>query len=170
MSARWKLMQKHYIKVPGTTWEYRETGNTGKQVRKTLEVPMYLDPDDPADHNYKADGLIIVANRESDDFMRDIIFVGDPTPDMVPLNAEAKEISARFQDQWGKPAVDIGEEGYSEALINTLTETLQSFNSTAKPSGFAVSDEKFNQLMEMNASLMEMNKMLLAKLEPARRV
>lgn len=168
--ARWKLMQKHYIKVPGTTWEYRETGNTGRQVRKVLEVPMYLDPDDPADQNYKADGLIIIAHSEDDRYPKDIIFIGDPTPDMIPLDTEAKEITARFQEAWGKPAVDIGEEGFTGALLNSLTETLQAFNASAKPSGFGVDEVKFNQLMEMNASLMEMNKMLLAKLEPARRV
>lgn len=170
MSARWKLMQKHYIKVPGTTWEYRETGNTGRQVRKVLEVPMYLDPDDPADHNYKADGWIIVANAESDEYQRDIVFIGDPTPDMVPINAEAIAISAKFQAKWGAPAADIGEEGFTGALLNSLTETLQAFNASQKPSGFAVDDDKFNKLMEMNASLMKMNEALLAKLEPARRI
>src|SRR6267154_4280814 len=142
MSARWKLMQKHYIKVPGTTWEYRETGNTGRGIRKVLEVPMYLDPDDPSDHNYKSDGLIIISLRESQDYPRDIVFVGDPTPDMIPLDTEATEISARFQAKWGAPAVEMGEEGFTGALLNSLTETLQAFNSSQKPSGFAVDDDK----------------------------
>lgn len=170
MSARWKLSQKHYLMVPGGSWEYKETTNTGRSVKKTLPCPTYLDPDDPADQNYPRDGLLIVANAEDDTHPRDIIFVGNPTPDMVPLNAEAEEISAKFRDRWGQPALDIGEEGYTGALLSSLTETLQAFNASQKPSGYApVEDGKFDQIMAMNAQLMEMNKALIAKLEPAGR-
>src|SRR6266705_1767114 len=100
--ARWRLRTGHYLNVPGTEWEYKETDRTtGKTGRKVFAVPMLLDPNDPADHNYP--GEIIVASAEDRAFPRDIIFLGDPTPDMEPIDDEAEAISEALASKWVHP-------------------------------------------------------------------
>ena len=92
--ARWRLTQKHYLNVPGTEFEYRETTHYGKQIKKNFPVPMFLDPENPGDCNYNQDGEsrsgnsntpgeIIVAWADGTERPRDIIFTGSPTLDMA---------------------------------------------------------------------------------------
>ena len=83
--ARWRLMNAHYLNVSGTEWEHKETDrSTGKQARKVFPVPMLLNPEDPADHNYP--GEIIVAHEGKTAQRRDIIFVGQPSPVVVGVH------------------------------------------------------------------------------------
>ena len=95
--ARWKLIEAHYLNVPGTTWEAKEVDrSTGRQVKKVFNVPLYLDPKDEADWNYRReqdpdlqDGGIIVC-LAGKGRPRDIVFEGDPTPCMIPLDDEGR--------------------------------------------------------------------------------
>jgi len=110
-APRWKLLSAHYLNVPklpdGTAveWEHKETAReTGRTVRKLYPVPMLLDPKDPADWNYPEE--IIVA-WEGTPYSKDIIFLGEPTPEMEPLNTSAEEISARLHDRWSHPINDL---------------------------------------------------------------
>jgi hypothetical protein len=128
--ARWKLAAPHYLNVDGTKWEYHEVSrSTGKAIRTQLPVPAYLDPRDPADFTHKwghqaqpgihsdVEGEIIVCQGHSDD-ARDVIFIGDPTPDMIPLDDEAKKISASFEPIWRyKPETEIPCT-YSQSLVD----------------------------------------------------
>lgn len=98
--ARWSLMNAHYLNVPGTEWEYKETTDSGKQGRKIFPVPLHLDPNNPRDHNYP--GEIIVCH-EGKGQPKDIVFVGPPTPDMTPLDDEAQAISDSMQPAWIHP-------------------------------------------------------------------
>src|SRR5215471_7771609 len=99
--ARWRLTAKHYINATRygepTQWVREETSReTGRTNRKTYNVPMYLDPDSPADCNYP--GEIIVATQRGS--LREDIVVADnfiPTRDMEPLDDEAREISAKYR-------------------------------------------------------------------------
>ncbi len=127
--ARWKLMVAHYLNVEGTKWEYKEVSRTtGKEVRVQPTVPLYLDPRDHNDFTHKwgqqahpgvhsdIEGEIIVSRGPSVD-PKDIVFVGDPTPDMVPLDDEAKAISATFAERWRyKPEAAPG--NYSQSLVD----------------------------------------------------
>lgn len=107
---RWRLTEPHYINVPtlpdGTKveWEHKEMAReSGRAVRKLFAVPMLLDPKDPADHNYP--GEIIVA-RDVDGARHqrgDLIFLGDPTPAMEPLNDEAQAITDALRPRWEHP-------------------------------------------------------------------
>lgn len=91
--ARWKLNGKHYLNVPGTEWEHKEISlSSGKQVRKIYTVPAFLDPAEPGDCNYP--GEIIVCHEGKGE-RKDIVFLGDPTTEMEPLDEEAEEISAQ---------------------------------------------------------------------------
>jgi hypothetical protein len=101
--ARWRLINAHYLNtVTPTEWEYKETDRgSGKQGRKIFHVPLYMDPRDPADHNYP--GEIIVSNQFDKAFPKDIEILGDPTPDMEPLDEEAEAISESLQHKWVHP-------------------------------------------------------------------
>lgn len=127
--ARWKLMTSAYLNIIGqdaTTWEYKETDrSTGKERRKTLPVPRYLDINDPSDwtntwgNRDNATGEIYVCHAGKGED-HDITFDGDPTPDMVPIDEEAKEISASFADHWRyKP--EGAEVSYSQSMIDKFT-------------------------------------------------
>lgn len=100
--ARWRLTAPHYLKVPGTEYEYKETDQTtGRQGRKVFQVPLWLHPDDPGSQNYP--GEVIVTNKEDRAFPRDYLFVGPPTPDMEPLDDEAEKLSDSMRERWTHP-------------------------------------------------------------------
>lgn len=127
--ARWKLMTAHYLNCPDTEWEYNEVNrSTGKPQRKRFPVPRYINPQDPADwtkswgRDEGADGETIVCLVGKGE-RGDIEFNGDPTPDMVPIDNEAKAISATFADRWRyKP--ESAEISYSQALVDGLEEAV----------------------------------------------
>jgi hypothetical protein len=61
----------------------------------------------------------IVVCHEGKGEKRDIVFYGDPTPDMSPLDDEARAISASFEDKWRyKP--DTAEVSYSQSMIDSF--------------------------------------------------
>ena len=181
--ARWRLTQKHYLNVPGTVFEYKETTHYGRQIKKDFPTGLFLDPESPVDCNYNADGEtrsfgsnqpgeIIVAWDDGTQKPRDIIFVGPPTLDMVPLDDAAKAASAEMAPGWGRAYIsDMDEEGgYTNRLLNELTETLNSFNASAKPSTPAVEDERIKGLEAQVNAMLEMNKALITQLQPVKRI
>lgn len=123
--ARWKLMTAHYLNtVLPNEWEYNETSRTtGRPVRHKFAVPRLLDPADPGDWTSKwgnrdnSEGEIIVCLPGKGE-TNDIEFLGDPTPDMVPLDDEAREVSASFEDRWRyKPDTDTPG-NYSQSIVD----------------------------------------------------
>ncbi len=139
--ARWRLINAHYLNVPGTEWEYKEVDRTtGKQGRKVYPVPMLMNPNDTADCNYP--GEIIVTNAESREYPRDILFLGDPTPEMEPLDTEAQAISDSLQDRWQHPidtlpsTMSDGESAFMAKLMEAMGQqknvsvgpTMEDFN------------------------------------------
>ena len=113
--ARWRLRNPHYLKVPGTTYEYKELDQfTGKQTKQELPVPLYLDPKDPADCNYP--GEIIVCDKPSPEHPKDIHFVGKPTPEMEPLDTEAQRISEAMADEWVHPIESLPAQGTASQI------------------------------------------------------
>jgi hypothetical protein len=155
--ARWKLTVGHYLNTePPVEIEFKETDrNTGRQARKVYKVPRLLDPKDAADHNYPELGEIIVCDGNNPE-PRDIVFLGEPTPDMEPIDAEAKKISQRFIDsgKWTKK-----EEGldFGESLIKNfmakMDQLVQPISSGVDPQAFATMQEQMKVLMEQNAKL-----------------
>jgi hypothetical protein len=121
--ARWKLMNAHYLNVPGEQWEYMENDRrTGRPIRTKFNVPRLLDPNDPTCWTNRwgskdnEEGEVIVCLEGQGD-THDIIFTGDPTPDMVPVDDEARAISAKFELRWNsRPEESAGE--YSQSLID----------------------------------------------------
>lgn len=165
--ARWRLQQPHYLNVPGTEWEYKEVDRTsGKQARKVYNVPLYLDPREPTDHNYP--GEIVVAQGSTQ--LKDIIFIGEPTPDMEPLDEEAKKISDSLAPKWKHPIDSLSGYGdYSASLISNFQKQIASAmaNLPAAPadpvSASGVDPDAFAKLQEQVAALMARNAELEAK-------
>src|SRR5215469_11271581 len=99
--ARWKLNDKHHLHVDGTKWEYTETDrSTGRPKRKQFDVPTFLDPADPGQWTVitafdqggrPADGDIVVCWAGKGE-AKDLVFAGEPTPDMTPLDDEARAV------------------------------------------------------------------------------
>lgn len=168
--ARWKLTAAHYLNVPGTEWEQKETSReTGRQVRKVYPVPLHLDPDDRASQN--RDGEVIVAHEGSDK-KGDFVFLGDPTPDMEPLDEEAEALSEARRPFWLiKPDSGIG---YGDQLVAAFEKQIQGLIAvgTAIPaaplSANSVSRAEFDKLQEQMAALIARNAELEAE-KPARR-
>lgn len=132
---RWRLTAQHYLNVPGTEWEQKETDrNTGKQARKVFAVPALLNPDDPSDQNYPGE---IVVCHEGKGQGRDITFIGDPTPDMEPLDDEAKALSATFADKWNHPVESLAAQGadYGAQLVAMFEKQMGALSVKSAPSG-----------------------------------
>jgi hypothetical protein len=169
--ARWRLKDKHYLAVPGTEWEYKETdSSSGRQGRKIFEVPLLLDPANPSDHNYP--GEIVVANKPGN---RDIVFRGPPTPDMEPLDEDAEKITAKFSKHWIHPIESLPGT-YSESILSDLQRQMdglaQKVGTPSTLSMHGVSQEDFARLQKQVQELMEKNAELQARdLEkPSRRI
>lgn len=101
---RWKLLTPHYIKVPGTVWTQEEQPfATPKRIKREFPVPLYLNPEDPSQWTERNEdrsfGYIVVCHAGKGK-PSDTVFVGDPTPDMEPLDDEAREESAKFTGRW----------------------------------------------------------------------
>lgn len=109
-APRWRLITGHYLKVPelpdGTKveWEHKETNKAnGRSVRKLYEVPILLDPNDPADHNYPGEIIVAHAVDGARNERNDYIFEGESTPEMEPLNEAAEAINESLRGKWTHP-------------------------------------------------------------------
>ena len=125
--ARWKLACPHYLNVQGVEWEYNETKN-GKVNRKRFNVPRFLNTADPGDWTTKwgskddEEGEIIVC-LEGKGERSDIAYIGDPTPDMIPVDDEARAISKTFEGRWAyKP--ETAEVDFSQSLVDKFEEAM----------------------------------------------
>jgi hypothetical protein len=151
--ARWQLRHNHYLPVEGVFYEHTETANsTGETVRMRFPVPRYLDIADPkcwtefvhGPDGKPVDGKVIVCNGTGAKG-RDIIYRGEPTPDMDPLDDEARAISESFREKWSVQSFDVPGQSYAEKI---LIEMQSKSVDDAQPS-----KAQFNQLLEQNAAM-----------------
>ena len=176
--ARWKLLTAHYLNVPGTEWEQVEVDReTGKQARKRYPVPVLLDPKDPADWNQKyrnqfgqiVEGMVTVAYADGAQ-RGDIVFVGEPTPDMEPLDDEAEAISTRLMPKWtngGMYQANNVPEGtsFADALIQKMEQQIDALNKVVIPNqAVQISRSEFDELRHKIEVLTERNAELESRL------
>ena len=104
---RWRLNGKHYIRIEGTEWEYRETSQlSGKQHKQVLSVPRYLDPDDPNDCNYPGEIIVAIAPGA---MPRDLILLDGPGFEMEPVDEAAQKITdemRKAKPNWDRDPLD----------------------------------------------------------------
>lgn len=132
---RWRLRSTHYLNVPGTEWEQNETNrDTGRTNRKRYTVPLLLDPNDPSYQTPPNSGEIIVCYAGKGD-RHDVVFEGEPTPEMEPIDEEAKALSAKLEPKWKAPMGDgafpgTGSGGFNDALLQQLNRNLETLINT----------------------------------------
>lgn len=177
--ARWRLTQPHYLNVlidgEPAQWEYKEVNRTsGKAARKVYNVPMLLDPREPSDHNHP--GEIIVAQGKNQN-PKDIIFMGEPTPDMEPLDDDAQAITDKYKGKWSHPIESLPADGYAGAMfvdfqrqIAELLARVPTAAAASPVSAAGVDPADFAKLQEQVAELMAQNQELkAAAAKPGRR-
>lgn len=159
--ARWKLSCPHYINTPGTEWEYQETDRkTGRPIRKKFPVPQLLDPADPTCWTNRwgsadnADGEIIVCHEGKGE-SSDQIFLGDPSPDMIPVDDEAKAISASFAKVWQHRPEEAQPNSFSQSLVDRFQiQMAEAQQNAAKPlEGMETLLGAMTKMMDQNAQL-----------------
>jgi len=175
--ARWRLDAPHYLPVPGVEWEHSETSRDGKSVRQRFSVPQYLDPRDGADCNYPGEIIVAHAPEEGkrNPYPRDIIFTGEPSPDMTPLDDEAEAITEALRPKWKHP-IDTIPGNFSQSMFENFMsqiETLTKANPNAAipqgpiSAGSSVSRDEFEELKRQMAELLAENANLKAAAAPA---
>jgi hypothetical protein len=165
--ARWKLTEAHYLKVPGTRWEYSEVDRiSGKLKRAQFDVPLYLDPKEPSDwtvrHSAEIGDIIVTDGKNAQP--KDIIFEGSPTPGMLPLDPEAQEISSKFSWNITMGLDDISQsESNTNQILNGLLDKLVEASAKASDVAQTVKIEGLEQMMAAMTKMMEQNQLLLTK-------
>lgn len=160
--ARWQIISPHYLNVTGSQkseWQYTEVDRTnGRKKTKNFPVPTLLDPDDPSmwtEVRGRDDGRILVSdgNNPGDS---DIIFVGEPTPDMIPIDDDAKKVSASFAKKWVHPIEGL-EGSYGDHLIQQFQTELakvQSTPATTKIEGLDAMLMAITETMKQNQQIL----------------
>lgn len=168
--ARWKLMTSHYVHtIEKTEWEYKEVNRTnGREIRKQIQVPRYLDIRDPQDWTNRwgnrsaqdpGEGEIIVC-LDGKGELGDIAITGDPTPDMMPMDDEAQAISDKFTSRWQyKPD---GEVNYSQSLVDKFESQMADVQS--QPAKVEVEG-----LADLVAAMAEQSRAIASLLSPNQR-
>lgn len=140
--ARWRLLNAHYIKIPGTQWEYKEQDlQTGEQNILKADVPRLLDPNNPKDCR-SPEGCVVAHAGKG--LGRDWIMDGPPTPDMAPLDEEAQAITDQWEPHWKHP-------------IDSLPTTGSQSYLPEAPRAVSASDPAFKALQDQVAALIEQN-------------
>ncbi len=163
--ARWRLTEPHYLAVPTERWEHTTTDSrTGKLVRKMYKVPRYLDPRVEDDWNVKLNGMDgeIHVCWEGKGIPNDIVFEGNPTPGMLPLDAEAEEISGKFS--W-TPTQGIDEDSQRQSFYARLGDSLIEQMAELKVAReLAPVTPSLDKFMETMLAMMGQNQQILAAL------
>jgi hypothetical protein len=163
--ARWRLIEPHYLGVEGVKWEYQETDRmTGRQVRKSFPVPQHFHPDTEADWTERTgrDMGIVVVSDGHNAHKTDIVFKGDPTPGMLPLDDEATAISARFEKKWLTPnrVFEEAEGTYASRQMDQYVESQGKVNmmlaeaSSRSVAGMPEFMAAMTKIMEQNQQIM----------------
>jgi hypothetical protein len=159
--ARWLLKTAHYLPVPGTEIEFKETNrDTGRQAKKTFAVPLYLNPEDPNDWN-TPEGIIVAQGRITG---RDIEFTGPPTPDMEPLDDEAAAITEKHRHLWVHP-IDSLEGDYASQIWRQLEAKIVEGGGKQATSLKGVDSGTLDKLQEQMEQLAQQNALLTQRLE-----
>jgi hypothetical protein len=155
--ARWRVTAKHYVLAKQfgeeTTWVREETNrDTGRAFRRTFTVPLYIDPEDPICIN-KNTGYCVVAT-EGSEMPGDITLLSPCTPDMEPLDDDARKITATETPKWKDPInslpISIGDD-FGNQLLAMLTSQ---FNTVANNPSVSLKGASGDQIAKLEAMLL----------------
>ena len=147
--ARWKLTAKHYLHAlqygQPSEWQREEINvQSGRAFRKTYPVPMFIDPDDPHCINRHL-GYCVIATEGSDQPGDLIVSNFKPTPDMEPLDEEARQLSEAERSHWINP-IDGLSPTMGEDFANQLLAALQQQMNKTQSSGSLGSNAEVSNL------------------------
>lgn len=174
--ARWRLTEPHYLRVPGTKWEYNEVDRiTGRPKRTQFDVPQLLDPRVEDDLRAFGQGTgdvslwdIIVTDKADDDHPKDILFIekdgspGRPTPGMLPIDDDAKAISGKYAKVWDAPQEDMP--SYSQRLEERFISQMAELQANTKAAPQA---EGMGDFMKAMTEMMAKQTEILAQIAKA---
>lgn len=161
--ARWRVTAKHYLLArqfgEETTWVREETNrDTGRAFRRTFAVPLYIDPEDPICINRNI-GYCVVAT-EGSEMPGDITLLSPCTPDMEPLDDDAKRITAEESKKWKDPInslpISIGDD-FGNQLLAMLTAQ---FNNVSNAPSVSLKGASTSELDELKAMLAAQQKQI----------
>lgn len=180
--ARWKLTEAHYLKVPGTQWEYNSIDRrTGRPKREIFSVPLQLDPKsiddltkygqpDPTFPSRDVEDYIIVVTDTAGVNQRDVVFEGKPTPGMLPLDDDAKAITAACSKGMWEPTAGTDDDSARASLSNKVIDDLMGQMNTLKDEVHkAPQVEGLGELLGMMGAMMKQNQDILASLVKGQR-
>jgi hypothetical protein len=165
--ARWQLTEAHYLNVPDNKWEQQITDrSTGRPIRKQFLVPLHLDPNIESDWNHQerignniVDGKIVVCHAGKGE-PKDITFSGPPTPGMLPLDDEARELSSKLSVPFTTGLDPVAQaNGWQQQLLVELSDMKQAVATAPVIPGFA-------EFMKAMTEVMSTQTTLLARLAP----
>lgn len=175
--ARWKLTEAHYLKVPGTQWEYNSIDRrTGRPKREIFSVPLQLDPKsiddltkhgqpDPSFPSRDVEDYIIVVTDAPGVNQRDVVFEGKPTPGMLPLDDEAKAITAQCSKGLWDPTPGTDDDSARASLSNKIIDELMGQMNTLKDEvRTAPQIEGIGELLQTMSAMMKQNQEILGLL------
>lgn len=171
--ARWRVTAKHYINAKqfgeDTTWVREETNrDTGRAFRRTFTVPLLIDPEDPICINRNT-GYCVVAT-EGSETPGDIIILGPPTPDMEPLDDDARAITKAESVKWKDPInslpISIGDD-FGNQLLAMLTAQFNTVANNPSVSLKGASNSEIEELKAMLAAQQEQIAKLIGGSSPA---
>lgn len=169
--ARWKLTEPHYLCVPGTFWEQVTTDRiTQRPIRKQYPVPLHVDPRIDSDWTHKdplnpMDGWIVVCLAGKGE-PRDIVIDQEPTPGMLPLDDEAREISAKYTWTPNDRVLDdfnMDQSSNQAKILNSLTKQLADAIVSGQAAS-AVQSPAMGQFMEGMMVMMKQQSEILERL------
>lgn len=155
--ARWRLRNAHYLNVVSRygekiEWEYSETSrDTGRRARKLFPVPLMMDPNNAADFNYPGEIIVCMPGKGQGE---DVEFLGEPTPEMEPLDEEAEAISASLRSKWEHPIDSLAPNGQMSSaeqafMANMMKAFAQTNSQSVLPEGtIAVSKDELAKLVQ----------------------
>lgn len=172
--AKWKLTADHFLNVicdnfgEKINYEYSETDTQTNRVRRrSWDVPMFIPKESIVTNSEDVFNAFSGDVRE-----RPIVFKGDPTPEMMPLDDEAREISAKFEPKWRHAIESLPAnhgETFSASLIAGFEKLLTEASKNSAPlpnvSAKSVDPDAFAKMQEQLATLAEQNAALNAALE-----
>lgn len=173
--ARWKLTEAHYLRVPGTKWEYTEIDRiTGRPKRTPFDVPLLLNPMDIGDLQVygqpdpflgqNGDPIIVVTNNPNP-AGRDVYFTSDVTPGMLPLDDEAKALTEEAAKGKWKPTTGIDPEAQNTSYTNKLLSGLIDQMTDVKLAAQAAPPAHgLDELLKTMTAMMQQNQQILTML------
>ncbi len=127
---------------------------------------MFLEPKDPADHNYPGEIIVAHAVDGCHNLRQDYVFTGPPTQEMEPLNEEAEAITESCRHGWIHPVDTMpANGGMTTAESAFMQKMMEVFEKIASPHAAPKVDS--NEVSDLKERLARLEALLAAPGKPS---